>query len=321
MDKFFSNINLLQIIIKWKWHLVILTVVAALVSLVVSSSYVMKPRFKSVAIVYPSNINPYSEESQTEQMLQWLNSSDVRNAVIQKFDLANHYKISPKEKYFATILEGIYKKNVSISKTQYESIEVSVADEDPVMARDMATAILDFTDKKISDVHKVKFMEVIDALEVTLKAKRNEIDSIKGLYRDIAVKYGVYDIGGQTQEITRGELRTVAGGGGNINTANVSRLKNGMMEKSGDLIFLNNRIWNLGNEYNELMRRYDLARLDVNRKTTFINLVTPPFQADKKFYPNKLFVLFYFVIGTLLLSLLAIVVIEQRENSTSVTNN
>jgi uncharacterized protein involved in exopolysaccharide biosynthesis len=56
MDNFFNNSNLLQIIIKWKWHLVILAVAAALVSLIVSSSLFMKPRFKSTAIIYPSNI-------------------------------------------------------------------------------------------------------------------------------------------------------------------------------------------------------------------------------------------------------------------------
>jgi capsule polysaccharide export protein KpsE/RkpR len=321
MDKFFSNISLLQIILKWKWHLAVLAVAAALVSLVVSSSWIMKPRFKSVAIIYPSNIAPYSEESQTEQMLQWLNSSDVRSEVMKKFDLPRHYGVSPNEKYYATILEGYYNKNVKISKTQYESIEVSVTDIDPVMARDMVNAILFFTDQKIGHVHHSKYQEVIEALQTTLKSKKSEIDSVKALYRDIAMKYGVYDIGGQSQEITRGELRTVAGGGGNINTKDVTRLKDGMMEKSAELIFLNNRLWNLGNEYGELMRRYDLALLDVTKKITFINSVTPPLVADKKSYPKRLFVMFYFVAGTLLCSLLAIVILEQRKNDSSEINN
>ncbi len=321
MDKFFSNINLLQIVLKWKWHLVILVIGAALVSLVVSSPLFMKPQFKSVAVIYPSNITPYSEESQTEQMLQWLNSSDVRFAVMKKFDLPKHYEVAPDAKYYASILEGIYDKNVKISKTQFESIEVSVTDIDPVMARDIVNAILFYTDQKIGDVHNSKFKEVIEALETTLKIKKTEIDSVKNLYRDIAMKYGVYDIGGQSQEITRGELRTVAGGGGNINAKDVARLKDGMMDKSADLIFLNNRIWNLGNEYGELMRRYDIARLDITKKTTFINSVTPPLVADKKSFPKRLFVMFYFVAGTLLFSLVAIVFLEQSKILSSEINN
>ncbi len=321
MDNYFNNTNLLQIILKWKWHLVLLAIAAALISLVVSSSFVMTPRYKSNAVIYPSNIASYSEESQTEQMLQWLNSSDVRLAVMSKFDLPKHYKVSPDGKYYATILEGIYNKNVRISKTQYESIEVSVTDIDPVMARDIVNAILFYTDKKIGDVHNSKYKEVIEALETTLKTKKVEIDSVKNLFRDISMKYGVYDVAGQSQEITRGELRTVDGGGGNINTKDVNRLKDGMMDKSADLIFLNNRIGNLGNEYSELMRRYDIARLDITKKTTFINSVTPPIVADKRSYPQKLFVLFYFVAATLLFSLLAIVFVEHRRTLSTEVNH
>jgi len=321
MDNFFNNTSLIQIIIKWKWHLAILAVGAAIVSLVVSSSLFMKPRFKSVAYIYPSNILPYSEESQTEQMLQWMNSVDVRDSVVKKFDLSKHYGISPTEKYFASALEYMFNKNVKISKTQYESVEVNVTDIDPVMARDIVNAILNFTDEKIRATHLVKYQEVVQAMEKILKTKTAEIDSIKNLYREIATTYGVYDVEGQSQEITRGELRTVSGGGGNINSKDVQKLKAGMMEKSGDLLYLGNRIQTLTNEYSELMRKYDVARFDIDKKFTFVNVVTPPFIADKKSYPKRLFVMFYFVAGTLFFSLLAIAFMERNKVPSSEFNN
>jgi uncharacterized protein involved in exopolysaccharide biosynthesis len=311
MDNFFNNTNLMRIIVKWKWHLIIIAVIAAIVSIVVSSPYFMKPRFKSVALVYPSNIMPYSDESQTEQMLQWINSTDVRDSVMKKFNLHEHYNISPDYKYYASALEGLYNKNVKISKTQYESIEVIVTDNDPVMARDIANAIIYYTDEKIGATQKIKYKEVKDALEKTLKIKNIEIDSVKKLYRDIATQYGVYDVLGQSQEITRGELRTVTGGGGNINTKDVQKLKEGMMEKSGDLLYLNNRIITLSEEYSEIMLKYDIARLDMDKDFTFINVVTPPQVADKKSYPKRLFVMVYFVAGSLFFSLLAIAFIER----------
>jgi len=43
--------------------------------------------------------------------------------------------------------------------------------------------------------------------------------------------------------------------------------------------------------------------------------------ADKKSYPKKWFVMFYFVAGTLLFSLLAIVIIEQRRFLSSDSSN
>jgi capsule polysaccharide export protein KpsE/RkpR len=321
MDNFFNNTNLLRIIIKWKWHLIIITVVAALVSLVVSSSLFMKPRFKSVAYIYPSNVMPYSDESETEQMLQWINSNEVRDSVMKKFDLPAHYGISPQEKYYASTLEYVYTQNVKISKTQYESVEVSVSDIDPVMAKDIVNAILFYTDEKIRATHSVKYKEVVVAMEKLLKTKAAEIDSIKNQYREIATTYGVYDVLGQSQEITRGELRTVDGGGGNINSKDVAKLKQGMMEKSGDLIYLTSRIGTLANEYSEIMRKYDVARFDIDKKFTFVNIVTPPQVADKKSYPKRLFVMFYFVAGALLFSILAIAFLERRNTAGSEMKN
>ncbi len=321
MDNFFNNTNLLRIIIKWKWHLIILAVVAALVSLVVSSPLIMKPRFKSIAYIYPSNVMPYSDESETEQMLQWINSQDVRDSVIKKFDLQKHYGISPDEKYFASTLEYVYNKNVKVAKTQYESVEVSVNDVDPVMARDIVNSILHYTDVKIRATHGVKYEEVVAAMERILKVKKTEIDSIQNLYREIATNYGVYDVTGQSQEITRGELRTVDGGGGGINTKDVQKLKEGMAEKSGELLFLANRIEDLANEYSEIMLKYDVARFDIDKKFTYVNIVTPPQIADKKSYPKRLFVMFYFVAGTLLISLLAIAFMERRKIPQTEENN
>lgn len=321
MDNFFNNTNLLRIAIKWKWHLVILSIAAALVSLVVSSPLIMKPRYKSVAYIYPSNIMPYSDESETEQMLQWINSKDVRDSVIRKFDLAKHYKISPEEKYFHSILDNVYNKNVNINKTQYESIEVVVTDLDPVFARDMVKAILFYTDEKIRNTHNVKFREVYNALERMLKTKKAEMDSVKALYRNIATTYGIYDVSGQSQEITRGELRTVDGGGAGINSKDVVKLKQGMVDKAGDLLYLGLRISLSANEYSEILRKYEAAKFDLDKKFTFVNIVTPPQVADKKSYPKRLYVMFYFVAGTLLISLLSIAFIERNQGTSSEVSN
>ncbi|MEI8047726.1 MAG: hypothetical protein WCI92_10145 [Bacteroidota bacterium] len=317
MENFFNNTNLLQITLKWKWHLIILVIVAALVSLFVSSPLIMKPRFKSTAFIYPSNVSPYSDESETEQMLQWMNSNDVRDSVINKFDLAKHYNISRDDPYYASTMENLYTRNVKVAKTQYESIEVSVTDVDPVMARDLVKALLFYTDGKIRATHKIKYMEVFTAVEKMMQDKKREMDSIKILYTNIATTYGIYDVGGQSQEITRGELRTVDGGGGNINTKDVNKLKQGMMEKSADLLYLGNRISHTATEYSEIISKYEAAKFNVDKYFTYVNVVTPPQIPDKKSYPKRLFVMFYFVAGTLLFSLLAIAFIERRKTPAS----
>jgi hypothetical protein len=324
MENFFNNTNLLRIIGKWKWHLLILSAIAAIVSIVVSSSWVTTPRFKSMAVIYPSNIAPYSDESETEQMLQWLTSKDVRDSVMIQFNLPKHYGIDSSYRYFASTMAYLYDKNVKITKTQFESVEISVMDRDPIMARDMVNAVIKYTDMKIRATHHEKYAEVVFSMKKVLAIKKQEIDSVKEEMRKLTSTYGIFDLLGQSQEITRGELRTVDGGGAGINNKNVEKLTEGMKEKGGDLLFISTRMKDLANEYSEIMLKNDLAIYDANKEYTFINTITPAKVADKKSYPKRLLILFYFVAGTLLLSLVAIAVIEQRKafiNDASDFNN
>jgi len=314
MENFFNNTNLLKIISKWKWHLLILVVISAIISLVVSSPMIMKPRFKSVAVVCPSNIAPYSDESETEQMLQWLTSRDVRDSVMIHFNLPRHYGIDSNYKYFPSTMAYLYDKNVRIAKTQYESIEITVSDRDPVLARDMVDAIIKYTDMKIRATHRKKYNEVVLSMAKELKVKKIEIDSVKTVMHDLNAQYGIYDILGQSQEITRGELRTMDGNGSSVNTREVEQLKQGMREKGGELLFLSSRIKDLANEYSEICKKYDLAVFDAHKDFTFINTISPATVADKKSYPKRLLVMFYFVVGTILISLITIAVIEQRRS-------
>ncbi len=81
-----------------------LIVLAGVLAAVFSSAWFITPMFKSYTIVYPANITPYSEESETEQMLQLLQSRDIKDSVIKEFDLAKHYEIDSSYKYFYTTL-------------------------------------------------------------------------------------------------------------------------------------------------------------------------------------------------------------------------
>jgi len=162
MDNFFNSSNLLKLITKWKYHLVAIVAISALLAVIFSGPKFITPKYKSYAIVYPANIEPYSEESETEQMLQIINSQDIIDSVIKRFDLAKHYEINPNYKYFRTDLLYRYRQNVKISKTPYESVLIEVYDKSPDTAMLIVNAILDFYNKKISHLHKIKYREVLD---------------------------------------------------------------------------------------------------------------------------------------------------------------
>ena len=64
MTNFFDNQHLIEIIWKWKKHLIAVAILAIVISAIFSSSTFIKPKFKSTARIYPSkNIYVFSEES------------------------------------------------------------------------------------------------------------------------------------------------------------------------------------------------------------------------------------------------------------------
>ena len=312
MENYFNNSNLIKIFAKWKWHFLIFAVVAAMLAFIFSSPIFITPKFKSTAILYPSNIASYSEESQTEQMLQWLNSQDIKDSVMHKFDLPAHYGIDSVNKNFNSEMLSLYKKNVRIAKTQYESIEIVVLDTDPALARDMANAIMDFCNKKIRTIHRIKYKEVLDAFKRTLDIKKIEMDSTESKLRALGSNYNLIDYNNQSLEITKGYLRTVEGGS-NINTKDVLRLKKNFEEKGGELILLKQRIELLGREYSDIMVQYDKSRFDVEKEFTFINVITKPQLADKKSYPTRWLIMLFLVTVTLIFSLVVISIIDNKQ--------
>jgi len=173
-----SNKSFIKMIVKCKFHFAVITIAAILVSSVFSSQWFIQPKYTSFAVVYPANIKPYSTESETEQMLQLFRSADVRNDVIKKFHLSEHYSIDTTEKTGLGNLIATYENNVEINRTQFESIEIDVLDTDPVLASNMVNAIIHAMNLKARQLQRSKDHEVEVVIKDQLDLKKHNVDSI-----------------------------------------------------------------------------------------------------------------------------------------------
>ncbi|MDD5508076.1 MAG: Wzz/FepE/Etk N-terminal domain-containing protein [Bacteroidales bacterium] len=314
MEHFFNNMNLLQLLWRWKWHIAVICLIAGLVAAIFSGPSFISPKFKSVSVIYPSNIAPYSDESETEQMVQWLNSKDIKDSVIHKFNLAKHYKIDSSYKYFYSTILYKYNKNVQINKTMYESVEIVVMDADPQIACAMVNEIIHQFDRKVQAIHREKYIEVVKATQEMLDQKQREIDSTEAKLYELRTRYEIIDYSNQTREVARGYLRTVDGDNAarNINTAEVIKLKKNIEEKGGEFIYYNTRLYDLLRLYGEFQEDYDRAVYDANKNFTHANIVTPPVVADKKSYPIRWIIVFLTMASTLLLTTVLVVIFDGK---------
>lgn len=312
MNKYFSNTDILKLLFKWKIHLAVVVVLSIVLASVFSSSMFIIPKFKSFALVYPSNVQPYSEESESEQMLQFLQSKDIRDKIIVKYNLPKRYKLDSSYRYFHSALLYEFSQNVVISKTPFESVKIEVYDAEPQIACDMVNDIVKFYDEKMLETHREKYSEVAGFLEKRLVEKKIEIDSVEKKLLILRTIYGIFDYPNQSREVARGHLRTVDGSNAaqNINTKEVNLLKKNIEEKGGEFTFYNDRYFDLIAEYGKIKMDYDEAVMNRDKTISYANYVTKPFPADKKSYPVRWIIVLVTAVATLFASFLVVLIIE-----------
>ncbi len=313
MDKYFDSTNMLKIINKWKYHLLGIVGITALLAGIFSGPGFITPLYKSYAILYPANVEPYSEESETEQMLQIMMSQDIIDSMIAKFDLGKHYEINRNYKYYRTALLAEYHEKVSISKTPYEGVEITVKDRNPDTAMLMVKAIINFYDKKVDWLHKEKWEEVADMYAGQLARKRQDIDSLKNIMFELGTKYGIFDYEYQGKEITRAYLNALLTNPAKAKSKEIRRLVNGMEQHSGQLIEVINMIENEAINYVTIKQDYEMAVRFIKSNLTYSNIVTYPFVPDKKAYPIRWLIVVIASLAVFTFALFVIFWIERRK--------
>ena len=304
MDNNFNNLSLVQIILKWKWHILTITLVAALCGAIFSSSAFITPLYKSVAVAYPANISPYSDESETEQMLEIINSKSIMDSIIEKYDLWTDYNIDKNYKFAKTYMINEYRSKIKIGKTPYEAVSITVLDKDPFVACDIANDILNFYDQKVHYLHTKKVGEVVAMYERQLNEKQNDIDSLKQRLTTFGTEYGVTDYTSQAKEVTKGYLS---------GSAKATELKNNLELYGAEALELRTKIEAEATTYVNTKVDYEQNLRFFHSDLTYSNIVTEPFPADKKAFPVRWVVVALSGLGALLLSIVVIFIIENRK--------
>ena len=314
MDNFFDNQRILSLIWKRKIHFIVIGVIAIFLGAVFSGPTFIKPKFKSTARVYPSNLGEMSEESKTEQMLEILNSNDVKIKMFDAFNLNEDYQIKKDDPNYLSYMFDIYNKNVKTSKTQYETVEISVLDFYPQRASDMCDSIIHFYNQKIGDVYKVKRAEVIKILNNQLNKKYLELDSVVLKLNDIRAKTGIIDFENQVPEVTRGYMTALANGRGSASdTKQIKDLYESMIEKGADAYRLQRKHNSIISNIDSIRTLFDINLSEFEKEITYSHVVESPFPSDKKSYPVRWLIVVFSAFSAVFLALLVFLVLDYRK--------
>lgn len=315
MTNFFDNQNLLEIIWKWKKHLIVVAVLAVLISAIFSSSTFIKPKYKSTARIYPSkNIYVYSEESESEQMLEIISALDIKLRVIDAFNLSDVYHFSKQDPKYMSYMLAEFNDNVKFKKTEFETVEISVLDTDPKRASAMCDSIISYLDDKVRAMHRLKYEEVVKIARQDYAKLTHQIDSVEEKLNVLRRDYHIIDYSTQAQEITRGMVKSM--NAQKTNTAGGRELKkwfDAFTDKGGEYVLLDQQSKLLVTQRGDLKKILDGAISDANKKIVYGQRVQNPIPADEKAYPSRALIVLLSTLAALFVALLGILILENKK--------
>ena len=166
-------------------------------------SYLITPLYLSTAIIFPAASSSVSfseqrntkassmdfgEEEQAEQLVQILQSAQIKDLIVEKFDLMKHYNISENDGYKYDKLNTAYEGHFSFERTRFGSIKIDVLDRDPKLAAKMANEIVSLIDTVKNNIIRKRTLPAFDItkrkkeqLENEINALLNEMDSLSKL--------------------------------------------------------------------------------------------------------------------------------------------
>lgn len=321
----FNSFGLIRFIWKWRKLLIIISVVAAFVSF--GASLLIRPQFKSTSIIYAPRTNSlskilvneqnynerldikaYAVEEETEHMIQILNSREIKDILIQKFNLVEHYGLKPDMKYWQTRLYKAMENMITIKRTQFGAIAVTVSDWDSQLASQMANEIVNQLDTFKNNVERERATAAYHLLEKQLVEINQELKRIDDSLTVLAEK-GVLVLDRQAERITQQYAIAIAQG----NVGAQQRLAKELEKfaKWGPTVqTLQNEQLNF-TEYQALCKsRMMDAKMDMESNMPVKFVIEKAIPADKKAYPKKLIIMILSTLAAFVVTLFTLVVIE-----------
>jgi hypothetical protein len=257
----------------------------------------------------------FGEDDQTEQLMQVLQSDQIKNKIIQKFDLLNHYEIDPDYEYKYTLLNRKMKKYIHYRRTKYNSVVIEVLDKDPITAANIANEISNLVDTAMNNIQHDRAMIALNLVE---KEYQSMLDTIQCLEDSMNVlrSMGIYDYAAQSQELLRGYARAV-----NNNNQQAIRLFEEKLKffgkYGGALMSLRDYDVYEKKNFGELQQKYAEAKMEAEQALPQKFVVDRAAPDNKKAYPKRSLIVMQsalsaFILGYIVLLLISII----RKNKT-----
>lgn len=173
-----------------KRRTIILTVIAAVV-LTGIITFFIPPKFYSFAVVFPTESNKVEDvlkdpkfgyDTHADQLLQMLESEQLRDSVVKRFDLVHYYGVDTATIDWKQKLDQEYIEDVTARRTKYMSVVISATTKEPKLSASIVNAIIDYVNEFRSTIFHENRKKALDAAQ---KAYEDQASTMEDLRKQI----------------------------------------------------------------------------------------------------------------------------------------
>ena len=334
MNEEYSSFSFIRFIGKYWKLLTIITLVAVVASFICACF--IRPHFKSEAIVFAPRTNSvskilladetsnerldmkaYAYEEETEQMMEILGSRELKDILIRKYNLREHYDLDSTAKHWQTKLYEYIDKNLVIKRTKYGAISITYEDWDPKTACAIANDIVDLLDTMKHRIDNERAAASYAVMQKQLEDVTAEIDRVDDSIR-IIMEHGVFDFESQSERVMQQWAVAVAQG----NAAAQQRLQAILdtMAIWGPRAEALHDLQYSFREYQSLVKQKMMdAKVDLENDIPTRFVIQRAIVADKKCYPKKSIIAIIGGLSALIVTIIILLVIENLKGTPSLS--
>lgn len=305
--------------------LIIVSIITVVLSSIFSGPFFIKPKFKSEVIFYPTTINSignamftdltqrqadplaFGEEEEAENALQLLNSSALQGRIVRNFDLMNHYRIDSKSPL--TDLAKKMAKNIQFKRTRHLAVSITVLDEDPIKSAEIANGIAILYDSVKTEIQKQVSLEALQIVKDEFKNKEAEVWDLRTRLKELGQK-GITNYEEQSRAISEELYKAVS-------QAKINSLKkqqNELAKYAGEFTYLNETLILELESLSKLRKRFEKAKVDVEKTLPQKFVLTSASPAEKKSYPIRWLIVLVVTAVVTFSSIVVLLINNRKEN-------
>ncbi|MBL4669356.1 MAG: hypothetical protein JKY30_08845 [Flavobacteriales bacterium] len=321
--------NLVVFFYKWRKPLLILSLLAIIIS--TATAFLVKEKYSSSVILYPTvtssiskaliaenyngkdDILKFGEKEEAEQMLQILNSDDIRNRIIEKYNLMNHYGIDESDNYPRTKLENIYESNITVDMTRFMAVEIEVLDYNPDTAALIANDIAALLDTVKNRMRREIAVEAFAIVANRYNDQKNYVQALEDSLTSLR-RLGVIDYESQAERITEQLSIAILQGKSNAVRALEGKLVV-LVEYGGAYVSIRDQLEYEKKQLTFIHSKYEEAKIDAESNLQHKFIVNHAYKAEKSSYPLKWLIVLVSTVATFLITLMALLFVESFKNA------